>query len=285
MAIQLGVGIQDGSGGVMAGTLDFEALVGRQVDATRHYRGFNDNLNGSAVRESIAGGRSPLIAWHAFEGDGTTYKWSDISAGRYDDIIALRAQELISLGNVPIKLCLHHEPEDDVTGSLTGQGDCGAPEDYAPYWHYVHAALRSHGVGKNVKIGVCLMGRSYHNGQAEVFIPPDIKPDWLASDGYNHGGIGGGGWRSFTSIFQPAYFFASARGKRLTIEECGTVEGAPGQKAAWFEEAATMLQAWDVPFYMYSHVVAHKPYGDLDYRVDTSPDSLAAFKSLVTSSG
>ena len=283
MGTQLGVGIEDPVGGVMGGTREFETLIGRTVDATRHYRGFDDPINGEAVTASIAGGRSPLIAWHAFNklNNGTDARWKFIAAGLYDAVILQRADELRSLGNVPIRFVFHHEPENDID-SIGDQGKCGAsPAEFAPAWVHVKRTMRSAGVGTNVKFGVCLMGTTYRKGLAPLWIPSTMKPDFIASDGYNHGTATSAGWRSFTDIFSSALSFAASRGKLLTIEECGTVEGQTDQKAAWFAAASAAIKSWAVPMFMYSQVTADKPFGMMDYHVDTSASALTSFKGLV----
>lgn len=277
---KLGVGIQDTGPGITAGTEAFEALIGRKVDATRHYRNFNDRLDDSTIIQSIAGGRSPLISWHAFTGlNGTDARWADITAGLHDDVIALRAAELISLGTAPVRFVFHHEPEDDVD-SIGGQGKCGVAADFAPAWRHVKRTMRAAGVGLNVRFGVCLMGATYRGGHGgpAAWIPSTLKPDFIASDGYNRTV---GAWASFDEVFGPAHTFAVSRGKPFVIEECGCSEGpTPDLKPAWYADAARVLAVWKPELLMYSNVYAAN-FGGQDYRIDTSPASLAAFKALV----
>ena len=289
---ELGVGIQ--TVGVMPGTLAFEAQIGRTVNATRHYRSFDDTIVGVPVQESIAGGRTPLISWHAFNNSifqGVTNKvdarWADITAGVHDAVIIARAEELKSLGTAKVRFVFHHEPEDDVDGWPAGQGQgrCGTPAEFAPAWMHVRDVMKANGVGANVRFGVCLMGSTYRGGHggAAVWIPATLVPDFIATDGYTRDAGAGQKWTSFVQVYGAAHDFAVSRGRPLVIEESGVAEGVtPDLKPAWYDGAAATLAVWQPELYMYSNVYAQN-FGGQDYRVDTTPESLAAFKRLVAS--
>ena len=287
--IQLGVGIQDTTLGIEKGTLAFEGLIGRPVDATRHYRSFDDTLTSTTVASLIAIGHTPLISWHAFNNayfhgirNLIDARWADITAGVHDAVIIQKAEELKSYGDHPIRFVFHHEPEDDVDGGGpdVGQGRCGLAAEFAPAWRHVRRTMRAAGLGLNVRFGVCLMGATYRGGHGgpAVWIPTSLKPDFIATDGYTRDQ---GKWTSFVQVYGAAHDFAVSRGKPLVIEESGCAEGVtPDLKPAWYDAAAATLAVWQPELYMYSNVYATN-FGGQDYRIDTTPESLAAFRRLV----
>lgn len=292
--IQLGVGVQGDH--IQTQVSAFETLIGRPVDATRHYQDWpttTKNAKGELVNlivdadvlASVAAGKSPLIVWHAFYPDGTGVRWADIAAGVHDADIASVAAQLKTLGTHPARFVFHHEPEDDLD-SIGAQGMCGAsPAEFVGAWRRVKNHLRAAGVPKTVQIGVCLMGSTYRLGGGKNpndWIPANSSPDFIATDGYSRDESSGQKPKSFTTTFSMAHDFALDRGKPFVIEECGVTEilADPNFKAHWYDEAATLLAQWKPSLVMYSNANAANFAGQ-DYRIDTSPQALAAFKALV----
>jgi hypothetical protein len=197
--------------------------------------------------------------------------------------LTVAADELRSLGAAKVRFVFHHEPEDDVD-SIGAQGKCGnGPAEFVAAWTHVRSLFRDHGVGRNVKMGVCLMASTFRGGHggAAVWCPSTLKLDFIAVDGYTRDAGSGQKWHSFTDVFGAAHDFAASRGKPFVIEECGCAEGlTPDLKPAWYDGAAVALASWKPSLFMYSHVYAQNFDGQ-DYRVDSSPESLAAFKALI----
>lgn len=275
----------------MDDVLAFEQLIGRPVQVSRHYQTFSATMVDAEVHETISLGRIPLIALESFDPHNVSYRWADITAGVYDAQLIEKANELIALGPTqPVWFVYHHEPEDDVD-SINAQGACGVASEFHIAWKHVHDLFRAHGVGTNVKIGICLMGTTYRGGHGgpSVWIPLSINADldFIATDGYNRGAQQDPqpNWRSFLEVFNDAHLFISGRGKPMIIEECGCVEGqptAPGDKGAWFDDALAAIQSWgNVAVFEYSNVIAHS-HNDANYMIDTSQNSLTHFKALAT---
>lgn len=265
----------------------FETLVGRKVDATRHYQNWPDTVVDDDVLASVAAGKSPLIVWHPFYAAGSNIpakRWSDIAAGLYDADIMRVGAELKTLGTHPARFVFHHECEDDVD-EIHKQGACGTgPAEFVGAWRRVKNHLRASGVPKTVQIGVCLMGATYRGGHGgpDPWIPSTMSPDFIATDGYSRDASSLQKPKTFIGTFGDAYNWITARGKPFVIEECGTAEldTDPMFKAQWFNDAATLIPQWKPSLFMYSNVLAAN-FGGQDYRIDTSPQSLAAFKGLV----
>lgn len=284
MTTIFGVGLQGDH--VWNQVLNFEALVNKKVGSTRHYQNWSSPLIDNDVLSSIAAGKTPLISWHCFEGDGTGIRWTDISAGQYDAEIKQKATELKSVGTAKIFFVIHHEPEDDVD-AIGAQGKCGVgPDEFVAAWKHIRRVLRNNGVKSNVQIGVCLMGGTYRGGHGgpAVWIPSTMNPDFIASDGYTRDEGAGQKWKSFIEVFGPAHDFAvsyNVTGKPFIIEECGCAEGVTADmKPAWYDGMADALLVWKIVMLMYSNVNASN-FGGQDYRVDTTTRSLTEFKNRV----
>jgi hypothetical protein len=127
---------------------------------------------------------------------------------------------------------------------------------------------------------------------------PDVPDDHLMGvDIYNRNVCHFKGWRTFMDLMDPtlksqtkqqltAYNFAVGVNRKIFIGECGCVECddcggtcQPGiDKAGWFQDALTNMKTWtNLEAFCYSNVWGFR---DGDYRIDTSPESLAAFQAL-----
>lgn len=280
-----GVGLQGNNIGYQLS--GFETLIGLPMRVTRHYQNYSDPLIDGDVQSSIDKGKIPLVSPHFFESDGSGVRWADVAAGKEDVRINSWATELKRIGNAPLWLVIHHEPEDDVD-SIGAQGRCGTgPAEFVAAWKHTKKRLRSVGVPKTVQIGLCLMASTYKGGHGggDLWYPTNPGPDFLATDGYNRGPYDSPPkWRSFDDIYTGAFSFSAAKGRSLVIEECGCAEGSSGQKAAWLDDALVQLRKHpQVKAFLYSHVFS--AHFNCNYSLDTTPESLAAAKRLYAGLG
>jgi beta-mannanase len=120
----------------------------------------------------------------------------------------------------------------------------------------------------------------------ESLYPGDAYVDWVGLDGYNWGMVNGWTpWHSFTDLFGASY----ARITRLTnkpviIGEMSSVEsGAPaGQsKATWISSALGVELPNNFPRVRAFVWFDQNNGGQRDWRIDSSPDSLAAFRAAI----
>lgn len=281
---KLGVGLQGHNIGSQLS--DFESLIGRPVDVTRHYQNWSDPIVDSEVQASIAAGKTPLIAWHPFyaRSSGTpAIRWTDITAGKHDADIDRVIAELKAVGSSPVLFEFHHEPEDDVD-SIAAQGACGTGStEFVAAWKRVKARMRK-ALPTNIMLGICLMGATYRGrkGGPYAWCPSTLRTDFIATDGYSRDASSGQNPRTFLETFGEAYTFATARSKPFVIQECGTaeVETDPNFKANWFKDMGSYVNQWKPYVAMYSNYLATN-FGGQDYRIDTSPQALQSFNDNV----
>jgi hypothetical protein len=119
------------------------------------------------------------------------------------------------------------------------------------------------------------------------------RVDLLGVDGYNrHPCISSPEkhpWKSFQEIFTPAHDAAVSTGIPLFVGENGSVEqydcgnpsGDPNAKAQWFTDQCTTLRSWpEVEAVLYSHTTCHHNGYLMEYCVDSSATSLAAYTAF-----
>lgn len=115
------------------------------------------------------------------------------------------------------------------------------------------------------------------------YFPGDDAVEWLALDGYNWGrSHRSTRWQSFDAIFGDSYrrITALAPDRPVMLAEIGCAE-AGGDKAAWIRDA--LLDAVPNQYPAVRSVVwfHDAPPGHADWRVDSSPQALAAWREVV----
>jgi hypothetical protein len=262
-----------------------EGMVGYPVRAARYYMKWSEDLVDTEVTTSIARGQTPVIALESFDANKVAFRWTDVGAGKYDTRLQAAADQLIALGpDVRVYFEYHHECEND-TDAMNKQAACGTgPAEFVSAFNHVYTFMRQAGVGSNVRIGLSLMGSTYRggNGGYEAWMPGRF--DFFAVDGYNRGACDSRNkWLSWDEIFRAAYDAAVKYNKPLVIQEWGITEntlGTGGTKAAAVREGRRIAASWAprLELLMYSDVYSAE--FDCPYAIDSSPDSLAAFREF-----
>jgi hypothetical protein len=254
------------------------------------------------------------LSFHAYRDKKGTkcISWSEIDGGCYDADIDAWVTELDKLlaktGHAYV--AFHHEMENQEGTPPIGCGDigtnCGSPDEFkAAYWHFrarVQDGLQSlNGWPPEVITWVITyMGDTFRgkHGGPDVWWPssadpsyvPDVADDHLVGvDLYNRYKCHRKPWYSFPYLAvgptgQGPQPYATSKGRNLFIGECGTVEGdacggdGTNSKAQWFDDALPLMKSWgNLEAFCYSQVSG---FNSGDYRIETSPDALAAFQAL-----
>jgi hypothetical protein len=221
-------------------------------------------------------GAVPMITWEPWTPDGHGFSLRQIAAGRFDRYLR-RAAGSARLWGKPLFVRFAHE----MNGNWYpwGRGvDGNTPRDYRKAWKHVVDLFRFHGA-TNVKWVWSPNEDSGGNFQFGPLYPGDEWVDWVAIDGFNFGGSVG--WPSFTTIFGSTYDrLVELTDRPMMIGETGANQEG-GDKAAWIASALRR----EAP--RFSHVRAlvwfDAKRGNGDFRVDSSADSLRAFRQAVDS--
>ena len=258
---------------------DFERLIGRKLAIDHRYKSWQDAFPGADESWDVANGRIPMLTWEPW---GT--RLDAIRNGSWDELIRARADGLRDLGS-PVFLRFAHEmngdwyPWDGSHNNSRGRKD--GPRKYVSAWRHVHDVFAEEGA-TNVVWVWCPNRSSFPTARWNDFrryYPGDAYVDWVCIDGYNFGASEDWSlWRSFENVFAPIYD-AYAGIKPIMIGETATVESG-GSKAQWIRDAETAMKNRfpDLAAFLWFNI----DKGGHDWRVDSSTESLAAFRSLVS---
>ena len=289
--------------GDMAAVNAWRSQVGRLPAVWSIYQswtGWNQFPIAQAQSAQKLGGRL-MVTWEPWSGAIGDANWScrRVAQGDYDPYIRQYARAVRQCG-VPVMIRLAHEMNGDwypwgtayVTSDARRNGN--SPADYVLMWQRVVRIFRVEGARNASWIWAPNLiyqtpFNSYERQRADLqdLYPGDEWVDWIGLSIYNDGARRP--WRSFAQLFDGSYqIVASLANKPMMIAELGVTEqGAPrGQsKAQWI--ADTFLQ--EIPrryprVKLVNYFFRDKTnQGESNFRFDSSPDALKAFRSVVAS--
>jgi hypothetical protein len=249
---------------VVAAVNKLESDIGRRLDIDQHYYPWHVPFPSWKEEWDLANGRIPLITWGSI-------RTSRINSGSQDALIRARADGVKALGE-PVFLRFFAEMDGDFLSSRTG-----SPSSYIAAWRRAQWIFASRGATNAVWVW-CPTAWGFAEGGAQKFYPGDAYVDWLCADGFNWApDRPGARWRSFAKIYEAFYEYGVEVGKPLMVGEFGCLERGQGEKAQWITEARDALKN-QLPGI--AAVVFFDSKGDYDFRVDTSPSSYEAYKSM-----
>jgi hypothetical protein len=218
-------------------------------------------------------GAVPMLTWEPWTSSGRGFPLRGIADKRFDRYLR-RAAGSARLWGKPLFVRFAHE----MNGPWFPWGREGTARDYRKAWKHVVDLFRYHGA-TNVRWVWSPNEDSGGGRPLARFYPGDEWVDWVAFDGFNFGGTVG--WPSFTTLFGSTYDrLAELTDRPMMVAETGANE-AGGDKAAWI---ASALQR-EAP--RFSRVRAliwfDDEQSDADFRVDSSPESLQAFRRAMDS--
>ena len=282
----------------------FKAQTGRTPALWMIYQswmGWNEFPVVQARRARAAGSRL-MVTWEPWSGSayGRNWRCQDVVGGQYDGYLRSYARA-VKLAGVPVMIRFAHEMNGDwypwATASTGGmrRNNGNSPAMFCAMWKHVVSMFRAEGA-TNVKwvwspnIIYTNQFNDQRTQERDLFsmYPGDAYVDWIGVSVYNDGVKHE--WRSFSSLFDSTYnALAVLCAKPIMIAEMGVTEqGAPpGQtKASWLQQALM----FDIPQrYKRVRMVTYfnrdkSKDGEANYRFDSSPASLAAFRQVANSS-
>jgi hypothetical protein len=258
----------------------FTSLVGGTPGVFLTFLGWPDRADAVAADEKVIAdlGASHVMTWVPF---GMTLK--SIANGDQDAYVRQYAKGAAAWGK---RYYIRLMQEMNGDWFPWGRGVNGnTASDFVHAWRHVVDIFEQEGA-TNVKWVWCPNVRYGSNYPFADLYPGSSYVDWVCLDGYNWGSdphLGQPAWQSFGSIFGSTYNQLTnlAPGKPMMIGETASTENG-GNKASWILK--TFLQ--DVPDYpaIKSVIWFNDPDGPSDFRVNSSPESLDAFRQVVSSS-
>lgn len=265
-------------------TLDkFISMVGRTPDILNDYSNVTEPLLTPAKIANIESHHTtPMVTWQLFKSgwSGSAITFPDIIAGRYDSNLRQAAQLAKGL---PFEVLIRfaHEMNGDWYPWRPGGESGNVGTNYVDAWRHIVSIFRQEGAS-NVK-WVWSPNVDYGNYPFAQYFPGDEWVDYVALDGYNWGtsGVGVNKWQNLNEVFAPSYAkLTQMSTKPVMIAETSSSESG-GDKAAWIRQG--FLRTIPEKFPRVAAVVWFDRSQELDWRVNSSSTSLAAYREVASS--
>lgn len=266
-----------------------EGTLGTQLPMIRAYAEWDDGVGQDKPLHRWArdGGRELFVSVKPKREDGSIVTWNEITNAQPGSRIYGEMQTLargIKNYGEPVIFGFHHEPE---ASTRSGFGDS---DDFKAAYRKVHSVFAAEGV-TNANWAWIMTEWSFHVGDfnpddrrvAEKWYPGDDVVDFIASDTYNWNNCrpdnDNDPWTTMEQELAPLMrFSANHPDKKLVLAEFGSDEGAPGQKAAWINEARALFKT--APYndafaaLLYFHDDGREEgWPNCDWWLDSAPDT------------
>jgi len=271
-----------------------EASTGRALDVEHLFMQGTCSLRLDALRAVVARGHVPLVSWLPVQANGGA-----ILRGDSDGCIHAVGRQ-IARQRARIFLRPYWEFNGDwFAHSRDLDGSLLTPEEHLAMWRRTVDVLAAAGAFPKTSIVWCPAEGHYGNGDGfdeRLAYPGDRYVDWVCADGYNWNraeswcGAHGNprqGWCEFAEIFHDRVapggnVEMDFRGRKpFMVGETGSAEGQHARKGLWFRNARDSILE-SMPG-LRALVYFDMAYEATDWRISTSPSSLAGFAALARS--
>jgi glycosyl hydrolase family 26 len=251
-----------------------ESAMGRPLDIDHIFYQWAQAFPTWRQTWDLQNGRIPMISWAPTSSAG-------INNGSQDAWIRSEADAVRAFG---APLFIRWFGEMEAPGNAP---NAGTPAQFIAAWQRIYSIFQQENATNAMWVW-CPDASAFASGVAQSFYPGDAYVDWLCGDAYNWsplspGGVQGGTWRSFDTIFSSFYSWAAGRGKPLMAGETGAQEGTPGAKAQWLLDIGTTVPSRYPAFkavVYFSAISSSRQGGTFDWRLNSTASALSAFAQL-----
>lgn len=246
----------------------YTSAAGSKPSLVEWFQSWDEPLYYSSQRAGIdARGVTPIITWSP----GSDFTTASLLAGRYDKYLIEQAKSAKAWSR-PIMIRPFHEMNGDWNSYGYGRS---TPAAFVAGWRHVVNIFRAQGVTNVSWIWSPNIYGFGHTVAFDSFYPGDGYVNWVALDGYNFAGY----WRSFSSLFGPAYAdITTLTAKPLMVAEWGCNE-TDGSKANWIRDAFGQLPT-KMP--RIRAMVSFDHVAEDDFRINSSAASQSAYRSALS---
>ncbi|MBW8871405.1 MAG: hypothetical protein JF618_04275 [Leifsonia sp.] len=283
--------------------------VGARPSMVGYFTGWDQTFRADAVTSAWKRNMLPMMTWESRPindpngvVDAPSYSLPNIIAGNFDAYLHQYAKDIVTTG-LPMAIRLDHEMnstwypwvEDDGHGnSINGNG----AGDYVKMWQHVHDIFQAEGANQYV-IWVWAPNRvdnltSSHRAlpYLQSLYPGDDDVDWVGMSGYLRPPFTAGQQYTFDETFGATLGQLRAIAtKPIILAEVGATE-TDGHKPTWIANFFSGLNADQnkdiIGFSWFDLAISTYVQGTLatnDWRIDSRPESLAAFSAGLLGTG
>jgi hypothetical protein len=272
-----------------------ESQVGRQPAILMWYQEWEGRPSFPAADAAFLyrQGIVPMISWEPWKPPAVfgrlkvnqpEYRLSNIASGAFDPYIRRYAEEIKRYGG-PVMLRPFHEM-DGFWYPWGGTVNGNTPSAFVAAWRHVHDIFDS--VGASNVTWVWSVNRVSQprtpGNRVQHYWPGHRYVDWIGISAFNWGtGSPYAVWQGFDGVFGHRYEELLSYGKPIILTETGAPE-AGGNKAAWIHDAFTAVLA---RYPRLGGVVWYDKRDNAiqDWRIDSTPQALSAFRRAVALPG
>lgn len=263
----------------------FRSRLQREIDAFQaapdyvmFYRDLKRRFPTDVIKVIEAAGATPIISLELWSWHGRNkHQLPDIAAGAFDEHFRNWAIDAKRHGR---RVLLRFGFEFNGDWFTWGQ----KPDQFIKAWRRIKTIFNDVGADNVEWVWAANVTSHPQGPQNDMtrYYPGRDYVDWVAVDGYNWGDHyqPWHRWKSFEETFRgPLDRFAELYPKKpVMIAEFGCPEDTPGRKATWIREAHHALQERPQVRAVVWFNFDKRPEGELNFRLDSSPGALQAFK-------
>ena len=256
---------------------NFESVVGKPVGIMSVFIHWGNNKDFPTELSQVVGqkGKTLLIFWEAMDYNKTIneqgpYSYDAINNGRWDSYIKNFAINARMYG-APVVIA----PFSEMNGNWTQWGITvgnNTAQKHIKAWRRIYGIFKSNNA-TNVKFAWvvnCNAVPDTFANRFEKFYPGNAYVDYVGVDGFNFGNP----WLSWESIFHDSLTRLQTYGKSTIIASMACDEGLPNQKAQWIVDMVPAMNNYPL-------VTGWVWFNENKWRVDSTPESLDAFRSIL----
>ena len=294
------LGVYEPVGNSSGNSIDqYTSMVGKKPTfawAATTWQGFNGNyiqFDPAYLDMYRTRGILPGLTWEPSRGaaeqtgpNQPNFSWKQIISGRHDAYITKFAQAAAAY-HYPFLLRILHEMNGNWYPWGYGVNGNTTQADSPAAWKHIVDIFRAAGA-TNVQFVYSLSRNdagffNIYGKALKKAYPGDSYVDWLGLDGYNKSQSS---WRSLQDVFTPSYqFVTSISARPVIIFETGSIENSADSmaKANWITQGFLTTIPSQFPRVQIAVWFDSKDSTGLDYSLDSSNNSLTAWKQVVAS--
>jgi hypothetical protein len=264
------------------GAKKYDELTGKKMAQVMWFIDWNSEFPSAQCAVLYKNGYIPNITWEPWlYSDKNAINLDKIINGQFDEYINGFAEKAKKYGDTLFLRFGHEFNGDWYPWCVSKNGN--DPQKFKKAWIHIHDIFKKYGADNVQWIWCPNSGSAITASWNDPLLayPGDEYVDWIAIDGYNFGTYQSwSSWQSFSNIYRPMYekLSAAITGKPFMVGEFACADKG-GDKSQWISSLEDELKE----FPLIKAVVWFDTNKEMDWRVSSSPETLAAFKKTISS--